>query len=334
VADRLQEIFKNDRAEFEKKWDDLKLFIEYGMLTEEKFYDKASKFVLFKNVDGKYFTLEEYEKLIKENQTDKHKKEIILYATDKDKQFTFIESAKEKGYDVLLMDGQFDTHFINHLEQKLSDKQFVRVDADVIDNLIQKEQKRESKLSEGQQNNLEPVFRSRLNDEANYAMSFEPMDEKENPVLITQSEFMRRMKDMAQVSGDMGFYGNMPDSYNLVVNTNHPLVLRVHSDLEAKKGEDVKVLQEKMDAIQANKDDINKVNKDKKEEEIPRVDKDRLEELDKKYSDLQQKKNEMLTDYGRENKLVKQIIDLALLSNNMLSGEQLNKFIKRSIDLI
>lgn len=335
VADRLQEIFKKDRENFEKKWDDLKLFIEYGMMTEEKFYDRAQKFSLFKNVDGKYFTYEEYEKLIKENQTDKNKTLVYLYTTNYEEQYSYIEKARNKGYDVLLMDGQLDTHFINHLEQKLKDSHFVRVDGDVIDKLIQKEETKEAKLSTYQQNLLTPVFKGQVPSAANYTVSFEALNESDGPMMITQSEFMRRMKDMSKMGGGgMNFYGDLPDSYNLVINSNHPLILRISDDLNQSLGDEVKKVEEKIKPIQSNKQDIEKANKDKKEEEIKQEEKDRLSDLEKKIQELEDKKESILKEYGKENKLVKQLIDLALLSNNMLKGADLDTFVKRSIELI
>ncbi|MFP4289973.1 MAG: molecular chaperone HtpG [Bacteroidales bacterium] len=335
VADRLAEIFKNDREQFEQKWDHLKLFIEYGMLTEEKFYEKAEKFALFKNTEGKYFTYDEYQKLIKENQTDKNKKLVYLYATDKDQQYTFIEAAKARGYDVLEMDGQLDTHFVNHLETKFKDSQFVRVDSDVVDKLIEKDEKKESKLTAEQREDLIPVFNSQLPDTANYNVVFEAMSENETPVMITQSEFMRRMKDMSAMGGGaMNFYGEMPDSYNLVVNTNHPLVLRIQEDKEKSVGEAVKKIREKITPIEKNRAELEKANEKKKEEEIKQEEKDRIADLEKKINELKDKKEATLKNYGKDNKLVKQLIDLALLSNNMLKGPELSKFIKRSIELI
>ncbi len=335
VADRLAEIFKNDRKQFESKWDDLKLFIEYGMMSEEKFNEKAEKFSLFKNTDGKYFTYEEYENLIKDSQKDKDKQLIYLYATNKEEQFSFIEAAKSKGYDVLLMDGQLDTHFINHLEQKFKDSRFTRVDAEVVEKLIQKEESQEIKLTGEQQGNLIPVFRSQLPDKGNFVITFEGLSETDHPVLITQSEFMRRMKDMSALGGGgMNFYGEMPDSYNLVVNGNHPLILRINEQLEKKHLEQLGKVDEKIKPLKENLDELEKANKDKKEEEIKQEEKDRTEELNKKIQDFQNKREDILKKFSDKNKLVKQVIDLALLANNMLKGEELNKFVKRSIDLI
>jgi molecular chaperone HtpG len=335
VADRLNEIFKNDRAQFEKKWDDLKLFIEYGMISEEKFYDQASKFALFKNTEDKYFTFEEYEQLIKENQKDKNKTLVYLYTTDKESQFSFIETARNKGYDVLVMDGYLDMHFINHLETKFKESHFVRVDSDVIDKLIQKEESRESKLTSEQQNELKPVFQSQLPEgKANYTVTFENLAETDQPVLITQMEFMRRMKDMSQLGGPMSFYGDMPNHYNVVINTNHPLVIRIHEEKEKKCRKDLDKYNEKLKPLQESKSEIEKSNKSKKEEEIPQADKDRIAEFDNKIKEFKDKHENLLRKFGKDNKIVRQLIDIALLSNNMLKGEDLNRFVKRSIELL
>jgi molecular chaperone HtpG len=334
VSDRLMEIFKNERPEFEKKWDDLKIFIEYGMLSDDKFYERAEKFALLKNTDKKYFTFEEYEKLIKENQTDKHKNLVYLYTTDTEKQYSFIESAKSRGYDVLVMDGQLDTHFINHLETKLKNSRFVRVDSDVTDKLILKEENTESKLSTDQQNDLSVVFRGVLPEKAVFTVSFENMSEAENPVTITQSEFMRRMKDMSSLGGGMSFYGEMPDSYNLVVNSNHPLVLKIAEEKESAVGKELQKLAEKVQPVKSSKEELEKSNKGKKDEEISQEEKDRLADLEKKIDQMEKKKEETLKKFSKDSKLVKQLIDLALLSNNMLKGEELSVFVKRSIELL
>jgi len=334
VADKLNDIFKNDRGQYEKKWDDIKLFIEYGMMSDEKFHEKAEKFSLFKNTDGKYFTYDEYAKLIKENQTDRNKTLIYLYATSTDEQFSFIDAAKSKGYDVLLMDGQLDTHFINHIEQKLKDSRFLRVDSDIIDKLIQKEESKESKLTQEQKEDLAPVFKGQLPVKENYTILFENLNDTDTPVLITQSEFMRRMKDMSKLGGTMSFYGDMPDSFNLVINSNHPHIIRIFEDMDKKVGGKVAKLKEEIKPLVDNKVKLEKDNKDKKEEEIKQEEKDRIEDLDKNIGELKEKKEKILSDYGNKNKLVKQLIDLALLANNMLKGEELNKFVKRSIELI
>ena len=335
VADRLEEIFKNNRQEFENKWDDLKLFIEYGAMTDEKFYERAQNFILFKNTEGKYFSLEEYKEHIKENQTDKDNKLIYLYTTDKDKQYTFIENAKNKGYDVLDLSGQLDTHFINFLEQKMDNSSFARVDADVIDKLIQKEDKQETQLSQDDQDELATILKSQLPDIGTFTVTFEPQGEDQDPLAITQSEFMRRMKDMAELGGGpMSFYGEMPDTYNLVVNTNHRLIEKMINNKNNDLGDELNKIKNEVKPLQQEKDRINEANKDKKEEEMPQGDKDNLQDLDKQINELNSQKEQKLTEYGKKSQLVKQLIDLALLSNNMLKGEALDKFVKRSIKLI
>ncbi len=335
VADRLEEIFKNDREQFEKKWDDLKMFIEYGMLSEEKFHDRAEKFALLKNVDGKYFTLAEYEELIKKEQTDKNKTLVYLYATDKEEQFSHIEAAKAKGYDVLLMDGQLDTHFLNHLEPKLKESRFARVDSEIVEKLIEKEESRESKLSSEQQSDLTPVFQAHLpGQEMTYMVSYESLSEGDRPVMITQSEFMRRMKDMQEMSGQASMYGNLPDSYNLVINANHPLVTKIVEQTDKKLGKKLEDLRAEKSGYSEEQQLLEKAKEGKKEEEIPQSEKDQMEEVNKKLGALEDKRIEMLKKHGKGQKLVKQLIDLALLANNQLKGEELAAFVKRSVELI
>lgn len=334
VADRLNDIFKNNREEFEKKWDNLKLFIEYGMITEEKFYEKASKFALLKTTDDKYFTFDEYEKMIKENQTDKNKTLVYLYATNKTDQYTYIEKAKSKGYDVLNLDGQLDIHLINHLETKFKDSRFVRVDSDVIDKLIHKEDPKASRLSLVQQTDLKSVFNVRMKSKEIYNAVPETLDENDAPVVITQSEFMRRMKEMSQLGGGMNFYGELPDSFNLVVNVNHPLVIKISDDLQAQEGNR---LQENNTEREKLKDEITFMEKEhskKKSEELSQYEKDDLEKLRKELDTLESKRKDILENYGSNNKIVKQLIDLALLANNMLKGEDLSTFVKRSVELL
>jgi molecular chaperone HtpG len=334
VADRLNEIFKNNRDEFEKKWDNLKLFIDYGMITEEKFYEKASKFALLKNTDDKYFTFEEYEKLIKENQTDRHKSLVYLYSTNKTDQYSYIEKAKNKGYDVLLLDGQLDVHLINYLETKFKDSRFVRVDSDVIEKLIQKEESKDSKLTEEQKEDLKSVFNIRGKSKEIYNVVFETLDENEAPVIITQSEFMRRMKDMSQLGGGMNFYGELPDSYNLVVNPNHHLVIKISDDLKIESGAKLEKNGVEKKRVKEEIDFMEKEHKKKKPEEISQLEKDDLEKLRKELSDIDNARKDILEAYGAGNKLVKQLIDLALLANNMLKGEELSTFVKRSVELL
>jgi molecular chaperone HtpG len=334
VADRLNEIFKNHREEFEKKWDNLKLFIEYGMITEEKFYEKASKFALLKTTDDKYFTFEEYEKLIKENQTDKNKTLVYLYSTNTTDQYTYIEKAKSKGYDVLNLDGQLDIHLINHLETKLKDSRFVRVDSDVIDKLIHKQDPRTSKLSQVRQDDLKSVFNVRVKSKEIYNAVPETLDETDAPVIITQSEFMRRMKEMSQFGGGMNFYGELPDSFNLVVNINHPLVVKISDDLEAQQGTRLQENNAEREKVKEEISFIEKEHSKKKPDEVSQFEKDDLEKLRKELETIESSRKEMLETYGSENKIVKQLIDLALLANNMLKGEDLSTFVKRSVELL
>jgi len=334
VADRLNDIFKNNREEFEKKWDNLKLFIEYGMITDEKFYEKASKFALLKNTDDKYFTFEEYEKLIKENQTDINKTLIYLYSTNKTDQYTYIDKAKSKGYDVLLLDGQLDIHLINQLESKLKDTRFVRVDSDVVDKLIQKNETRESKLSEEQKEDLRSVFNVKVKTKEIFNVVFETLEENEAPVMITQSEFMRRMKEMSQMGGGMNFYGELPDSFNLVINPNHQIINKLADDLQSKEGPILTENNKERTRIKEEIAFLETEQKKKKAEEISQLEKDDLEKLRKELSVVENKRKDTLESYGAGNKIVKQLIDLALLANNMLRGEDLSRFVNRSIELL
>jgi molecular chaperone HtpG len=334
VADRLQEIFKENREQFEKKWDDLKLFITFGMISDEKFYERADKFALFKNTDGKYFTFEEYEKLIKENQTDKNKTLIYLYTTDSEEQFSYIDQAKNHGYDVLLMDGQLDPHLINALESKLKDSRFVRVDSDVIDKLIVKEDKKELDLSMDAQSDLRNVFEGACNNSSKFWVQFEDMGENAAPVIITRSEFMRRMKDMAAMGGTANFYGSLPETINMVVNVTHPLVKSVIDQKDKKLNDKLTKFNSDLEPLNKQLEDLNKSKETKKEEEIPQAEKDQIEELNKKIEGIKSSKSDVIKAFGKDNKLVKQLIDLALLANNMLKGEELSRFVKRSVELI
>jgi len=307
----------------------------YGMISDEKFYERAEKFALLKNTDNKYFTFEEYQKLIKENQTDKNKSLIYLYANDSDEQHSYIEAAKSKGYDVLLMDGHLDTHFISQMEQKFTESRFVRVDADVVSKLIQKEDAKESTLSGDQQKILSGLFMGALVNKEGFDVTFEDLSESENPLLITQSEFSRRMKDMSAMGGGgMDFYGGLPDRFNLVVNANHPMVIGLLADSEKGLAKDLKSQKEKLESLEGHKAELEKTTEGKKEEEIKQEEKDKLTDVQKKIDGIENKRKEMLEKSGKENSLVCQLIDLALLSNNMLKGENLAKFVKRSIDLI
>lgn len=335
VADRLDDIFKEKRPEFEKKWDDLKLFITYGMISEEKFYEKAEKFALLKNTDNKYFTFEEYQELIKANQTDKNNSIIHLYSSDVEKQHSFIEKAKAKGYDVLVLDGQLDSHFVNQLEQKLKDCRFVRVDADIVDKLIEKDNAKVSHLTEEEKTDMSEIFESAVVSNDNYMVSFEALGEQESPVIITQNEFMRRMKDMSQLSGGAdAFYGSLPNSYNLVVNSDHALVNKLIEQKDKKLSKKLDTIKEKLTPLSEEEDTITKSHEKLKEEEIPQADKDKLTDLSKEIRSLKESRKELLKEFGSASKLAKQMIDLSLLANNMLSGEALTKFVKRSEELI
>lgn len=335
VADSLSDIFTKNREEYEKKWDDLKIFIQYGILTDEKFAERAMSIFLFKNTEGKYYTFEEYDQLVKENQTDKDKNVVCLYATDAIEQFSYIEKARAKGYDVLLLDGQLDIHFINHLEQKNADHKYLRVDADVIEKLIQKEDARSSDWSEEEQNEVRPVFTSQLpKDNGMFLVNLEALGEDNDPVVVTRSEFMRRMKEMAAMNPGMNFYGAMGDQYTLVVNTDHSLVKKVLEEEKQAMGAKLEPINFELKELDGKKTELNELNKGKKEEEIPQVDKDRLKEYDQKIAEIKKQKEGLLEDYGKENKLVGQLIDLALLANGLLKGEALNKFVKRSVELI
>lgn len=334
VADRLNDIFKKNREEFEKKWDDLKLFIIFGMITEEKFYEKACKFALLKNTEGKYFTYEEYENLVKENQTDKNKNLVYLYSTSKSDQFTYIEKARSKGYDVLLLDGQLDIHLVNHLESKFKETRFVRVDSDVIDKLIQKDEVKEMKLTKDQQDDLRLLFGGQVKTKEHYIVMVEALDEHDAPVVITRSEFMRRMKDMSQMGGGMSFYGELPDSYNLVVNGKHPLIENISTQLYASMNEKLRDNDSERKRIREEIDFMEKEQKGKKPEEVNQVEKDDLEKLRAELEKADKARQEILESYSNENKLVKQVIDLALLANNMLKGEELSRFVERSVELL
>ena len=335
VADSLTDIFKTQREEYEKKWDDLKIFIQYGMLTDEKFAERANSIFLLKNTEGKYFTYEEYQNLIKAEQTDKDKKLVFLYATDVHEQYTYIEAAKSRGYDVLLMDGQLDTHFINHLEQKTPDHRFVRVDSDVIDKLIPKSETKDVAWSHEEQENLRAVFSSQLPKEGGmYMVSFEALGENAEPVVVTRSEFMRRMKDMAALSPGMGFYGSMGDQVTLVVNTEHRLVKGILEDEKREMDAKLEPINAEVKEVEKKKAEIDELNKDKKFDEIPQVDKDRKADYDKQLDELRKRKESLLDEYGKGNKIVGQLIDLALLANGLLKGAALDKFVKRSVELI
>ncbi|WP_300285009.1 molecular chaperone HtpG [uncultured Alistipes sp.] len=337
VADRLGELFAQHREEFQTKWDDLKIFIQYGIVTDEKFAEKAAGFTLLKNIEGAYFTLDEYAAKVKENQTDRHGNVIYLYTTDAVGQNAFVEAAKAKGYDVLSMDGQLDGHFIGWFENKHQGTRFVRVDADVVDRLIEKDEELKMALSTVQQDLLRPVFESQLpaGEKAHYTVSFAPMSEQMPPVVITQNEFMRRMKDMAAMGGaGMQFYGQMPDSFNAVVNGNHPLVAEILGEVEKSYGDSLGTVNAKIEAAETEKNNLAEVLKAKKEDELTEDEKKMRTQLDEKATSLRGERTTRLTEIGRENKLVRQVVDLALLANGMLKGESLTEFIRRSVELI
>lgn len=336
VADRLQEIFNNERKQFEEKWDDIKLFIEYGMLSDEKFYDRAQKFALLKDTDKKYYTLEEYKTLIEANQTDKDKNLIYIYATDAVAQYSYIEIAKSKGYDVLLMDGQLDIHFIGLLEQKLGKSRFVRVDSDIIDNLVRKNDKTEVSLDAAQRNMMTTVFKSQIPtlEKAEFMVMFEALGEQSQPVIITQNEFMRRMKDMSAMQPGMNFYGEMPDSFNLIINTEHPLSKKVIEETEKDCHAEIEPIQKEINELNDAISKLQEASKGKKDEEIPVTEKEELRNKEKEVDSLRKKESELLTQYANKHKLVRQLVDLALLSNNMLKGEALSQFIKRSVEML
>ena len=336
VSDRLQSIFKNDRKQFEEKWNDLKIFINYGMLTQEDFYDRAKDFALFTDTDGKCYTFEEYQKLIKDNQTDKDGNLIYLYANHKDEQFSYIEAAKNKGYNVLLMDGQLDIAVVSMLEQKFEKSRFTRVDSDVIDNLIIKEDKKGETLEAGKQEALSAVFKSQLPklEKVEFNITAQALGENSSPVMITQSEYMRRMKEMANIQAGMSFYGEMPDMFNLVLNSDHKLVKEVLADEEKECDSVVVPIQQEMNDVDKRRNELKDKQKGKKDEEISTAEKDEVNGLDQKWEELKTKKDEVFAGYAAKNKVVRQLIDLALLQNGMLKGEALNNFVKRSIELI
>ena len=336
VADRLQSIFKNDRKEFEEKWDDLKIFINYGMLTQEDFYDKANKFALLKDTEGKYYTFEEYQTLIKDNQTDKDGNLIYLYANNTDEQYTYIDAAKNKGYNVLLLDGQLDVPMVNMLEQKFEKSRFTRVDADVIDRLITKDEQKGEELPESKREVLTAVFNGQMPklQKTEFHVEAQPMGETGAPIVITQSEYMRRMKEMANIQPGMSFYGEMPDMFNLVLNSDHKLIKQVLDDAESACSEKLVPVEGEIATLKMRESELHKAHEGKKDEEIPTAEKDELKDIDKKLDEKKQEKTDIINSYATGNKIVHQLIDLALLQNGMLKGEALTNFVKRSIELI
>ena len=338
VADRLQELFNTMRPEYESKWDDLKIFIQYGIITDEKFSERAQDFMLWKNTDGKYFTPKEYADLVREKQTDKDGTLVFLYADDAIDKMSFIESAKAKGYDVLLLNGQLDSHYINWYENKNEKCSFVRVDSDVVDKLIRKADAQTMSLTAAQQDIMRPVFESQMpvDEKISYTIAFEAMDADDAPVVITQNEYMRRMKEMAAVSGGgmSQFYGQMPDNFTIAVNGNHPIVLDLLDKVEKEYGDKLRTMTKKIDAATAEQTRFMEVIKDKKEADLTDEEKSMRTELNEKITALLDERNTRLREIGSENSRVRQIIDLALLSNGMLKGKNLTSFIRRSIELI
>ena len=336
VADRLAQIFKDDRKDYEAKWDDLKLFINYGMLSQEDFYDRAKDFALFKDVDGKYFTFDEYKTLIKDNQTDKSGDLIYLYATNKDEQYTYIQSAQAKGYSVLMFDGQLDVPMVSMLEQKFEKSRFSRVDADIIDRLIAKDDTKKEQLDTADSDKLSEVFRSQMpvGNKVTYNVEVEALGEESTPIIITQSEYMRRMKEMSHFQPGMSFYGEMPDSYTVVLNSDHRLVKEILNDANASVAEPLKPIEAELKGLQARLDALRQSQGKKKPEEVTQEEKDDLQNTEKAINEQRDKKNKVLADYAGNNKVVHELIDLALLQNGMLKGEALDKFLKRSVEMI
>ena len=336
VADRLQSIFKEDRKAYEEKWDDLKIFINYGMLSQNDFYDRAKDFTLLKDVEGKYFTLDEYRTLIKDNQTDKDDTVVYLYANDATEQYAYIEAAKAKGYSVLLLDGQLDTPMASMLEQKLEKSRFTRVDADIVDRLIVKEEAKKSELTDDERDNLSEIFRSQMPkmDKAEFMVDVLPLGEANQPVVITQNEYMRRMKDMSRYQEGMGFYAQMPDSYSLVLNTDHPLVKEVLDNATKATADALKPVVSELRGQEARLAALEQSQNGKKPEEISQEEKDDKANTQKAINEQRDKKKQIIDEYAAGNGVVSQLIDLALLQNGMLKGARLNAFLKRSIDLI
>ena len=333
VASRLEDIFKNSRSDFESKWDDIKIFIEYGMLTDEKFCEAAMKFLLLKDTESKYFTVDEYKSLIEPTQTDKDGNIVFLYSTDITAQYNYIKAASDKGYNVLLMDGQLDSHFVGLLESKIEKSRFVRVDSDIIDNLIQKNDRKEADLSPLERNILTTLFQSQIPtvDKATFIVNFEALVATESPVVITQNEYMRRMKEMAALQPGMNFYGELPDSYNLIVNTEQPLVVKIKEKAVSDLRFVVEPLQEEIDSKNA---EISAIRSQAKDGKLSDDENKKSDELEKAVNDARGKMSKAISEYAVQQPLVKQLIDLALLGNGLLKGQQLSEFIRRSVELL
>lgn len=336
VADRLASLFKEDRKAYEEKWDNLKIFINYGMLSQEDFYDRAKDFALLKDTEGKHFTFEEYKTLIKDNQTDKEGNLVYLYANNAEEQYSYIESAKAKGYSVLLFDGQLDAPMVSMLEQKFEKSRFTRVDSDIIDRLIVKEDVKKDELSVEERDNMTQVFSSQMPklEHAEFMVNVEALGENTQPVVITQNEYMRRMKEMSQFQPGMSFYQQMPDSYNLVLNSEHPLIKKVLNDTKAACGETLAPIDDEIKSLEAKQSALKQLLDKKKPEELTQEEKDERQNTEKTISEQKEKRNSIIAGYAKNNKIVHQLIDLALLQNGMLKGAALNEFLKRSVDII
>lgn len=336
VADRLAAIFKENRKDYEEKWDDLKIFIHYGMLSQDDFYDRAKDFALLKDVDGKYFTYEEYQALIKDNQTDKEGNLVYLYANDKEGEYSYIEAAKAKGYSVLLLDGQLDNPMVSMLEQKLEKTRFSRVDADIVDRLIQKDDKKESELAKDEKDYLEQTFRSQLPkmEKTEFYVDVQALGDQTLPVLITQSEYMRRMKEASKFQAGMAFYAQMPDAFNLVLNSDHPLIKQVLEDGKTACATELQPVESELKGLEARLAALHQSQNGKKQEEISQEEKDDVKNTESALEEQRNKKNNIIATYAAGNKVVHQLIDLALLQNGMLKGAALDSFLKRSVDLI
>ena len=336
VSDKLASIFKNEREDFEKKWDDIKIFIHYGMLSQEDYYDKAKQYFLLKDTEGKHYTQEEYAALVKDNQTNVDGQVVYLYANDKDAQYTYIEAAKNKGYNVLMMDGQLDTPLMAMLERKLEKTTFTRVDADVIDRLIKKEDTKRELLEAERADKLSSLFNSQMprTDKVDYHVEAQPLGEDQLPVMITQSEYMRRMKEMARLQPGMSFYGDMPDMYTLVLNTDAPLIKQVLEDSEVATKEQLSPVEAEIRGLSARQAVLRQEQEKKKPEEVTQEEKDDLKKCGEDIQAENKKKNDILKEYADGNERVHQLIDLALLQNGMLRGEALTKFVKRSVSMI
>ena len=336
VADRLASLFKEDRKAYEEKWDNLKIFINYGMLSQEDFYDRAKDFALLKDTEGKHFTFEEYKTLIKDNQTDKEGNLVYLYANNAEEQYSYIESAKAKGYSVLLFDGQLDAPMVSMLEQKFEKSRFTRVDSDIIDRLIVKDDVKKDELSVEERDNMTQIFSSQMPklEHAEFMVNVEALGENAQPVVITQNEYMRRMKEMSQFQPGMSFYQQMPDSYNLVLNSEHPLIKKVLDDTKAACGEALAPIDGEIKSLEAKQSALKQLLDKKKPEELTQEEKDERQNTEKAISEQKEKRNSIIAGYAKDNKIVHQLIDLALLQNGMLKGAALNEFLKRSVDII